>query len=817
MSNGHPVITSLLNEKPRPRPQRCPGCPYKSRTCGPKGPIDSPFVIVGESPGRQEIINGLPFVGPSGKVLAEALKDGIEPYVTNSVCCMPIAKDRDNIARAVQSCHSRLVTEISRYPRKVILALGNAAVWSLTGDYSTKISATRGHIFQSNLAEHGIVACLHPAALMRGFGSSRLFKRDIHLACDLAHTGKSPYKWIEAETILMETESDVRDLIDQAAQQEYIAADLETTGFSPRLDYILSQGFCWDPKTSYIVPPHLAHLIGDIYNPSIVPAKFIWHNGKYDTGMLWGAFKKEHSNWRLPHLRPYIRHSVATIGNRWGYQFAHCDEDTMLLSYCIDETQGIHGLEVASNDWLGAPNWKAETQEWIPKKGASYANIPPITLYLYQGKDLSNTLQLWHALRPIVASDPKLEKLYTQHLIPASYELTHLEQNGFDMDDKVIRANKFLFGWEAMCSYIEWDRLSRQVLKRPTNPNSWQQVQKLLYRGGLDIADGKILKTDKDTLRAFPNAPGVKELQAIRRRRKIISVYINGMADAKEPNGRVYSTYKLHGSVTGRLASSDPVNLQNIVRDNRIKNQFTCGPNEWLLSIDLSQAELRVLATLSKDQNLIDIFKSGTSIHKVVAKRFYGDHYDKNQYQLAKAVTFGIVYGRDAFSIAEEYQISVKAAQEYIDNWFGQFPRARQFILRCRRAPIDGVTMSTPWGRKRRFGIVGPERYHAAGNEAANFPEQSMASDITLETLYTVGPTLRSWGVQTCNIVHDDIINRLKRDKKLVKDVIELITTTMIEVPKKRGLTLVPFEADWSLGTHWGHLHHCTFGTRAAA
>lgn len=796
------------------RPSRCAKCPYKSRTCATRGPVDSPIVIVGESPGVNEIIKNAPFVGESGKVLAGALKAGIEPFYTNAFHCSPIAKDANNMQIAARACHDRLIAEIKQHPRQVILALGNPAVWSLTGNYDAKITQVRGHIFPSELATHGIVAAYHPAFLLRGGGSSRLFKRDVDLAMGLAE-GYSPYQYVETSTVLMETEGDIRDLIDMASASDlkYIAADTETTGFSARYDYILSHGFCFEPSTAYIVPPELAHLVGDMYNPSIVSARYIWHNGKYDTGMLRGAYAKEHSNWATPKLMPYElapgyapQHNVAVRGNRWGYQFAQTHEDTMLLSYSLDENGGIHGLEVLANDLLGAPHWKSAVDEWRPKKDSTYAYVPKNVLYRYQGKDLGCTLQIFNVLRPQVAAKPRLEELYTNHLLPSSETLTWVESNGVEIDPEVLSANDNSVSADIISHLKIFQDRTQEVIGIRVNPNSWQQVQKFLYRGGLDIADGKVLATDAKTLMEFPECKEVKLLQNCRETQKLHAVYIRGMAEAIEPSGRIHSTYLLHGTTTGRLASRNP-SLQNIVRDDRIKNQFRATAAHWLLSNDLSQAELRVLACLSKDPALCEIFASGVSIHPIVATKFYGPDYSEDQYQLAKAVTFGIVYGRSAASIAMEYQITVKEAQAYIDNWFRQFPDAKKFINECRMAPLQGKVLKTPWGRMRRFGIVGQERAHLAGNEAANFPEQSMASDITLEATNIIRPQLIKWGVKVINLVHDDIIKEIAQDIDLVCSTVELVHRTLKEVPIRRGLSRVPFEAEYKIGTHWGSLH----------
>lgn len=807
------------------RPRRCANCPFRTTTCGSKGPIDSPFVIVGESPGQQEVQENKPFVGPSGKVvetaIAQVLKDfpelgNVEPYYTNAFICKPRMKDFYVLQEATQCCSGRLVEEVKRYPRKVILALGNAALWGLTNDYSTRSTSARGRHYSSPLAEHGIVAAVHPAYLLRGGGSPRLFKRDVAYALDMID-GVSKYHWTDTQCIIMETEDDIRNLINEASKQEYIAADIETSSFK-YLDptgFILSQGFCWNAKEAYIVPAHLFKFLGPIYDPSVVRARYIWHNGKFDTG--WLRYEAER-NWNgYDYFLQMNKHLVAKWGPRKGYEHATCHEDTMLLSYALDEQNGIHDLETVSNDYIGAPNWKGMKDKYLPKKGASYSHIPPDTLYMYQAKDVGNTLQVFPILREEVKRDPDLEKLYTKTLMPGQELLTWVERNGFEVDREQIHWNRVRYaGGKTKTGQDSPGRIAiaeervnvwaRKVLGHNINPGSYKQVQDLLYVGGLNLLKGRIGTTDADFLeQRLPDHPVIPAIVNFREERKALGTYVEGIEKRISPDGRVHCSYPLHATTTGRLASRDP-NLQNIDRDPELKGEFLASVARWLLSVDVDQAELRSLACLSGDRALCQIFEDGIKIHPIVATEFYGARYTEDQYQLAKAITFGIVYGRTARSIALEYDIPTADAQRYIDAWFERFPGARDFIKRCRDAPRRNVTLKTPFGNKRRFGIVAPEALHLASNAAANFPHQSIASHCTLHAAITCMPQLKKWGNKIVNLVHDDIIQEIDQNVDLLHTTAEYVKKAITETPPKWGLKRVPFTASAKFGTRWGYL-----------
>src|SRR5436190_5162423 len=148
----------------------CASCPFRTATCGSKGPRNSIWAIVGESPGRDEIKEGVPFVEPSGQLLDQALDKvfrllrikPIEPFITNALMCHPQDKDVHKLVRGASSCHPRLRAELVAHPRKVVLAMGNPAAWSCTDDYSIKITQSRGTIYPSRLASAGVVAAVHP-------------------------------------------------------------------------------------------------------------------------------------------------------------------------------------------------------------------------------------------------------------------------------------------------------------------------------------------------------------------------------------------------------------------------------------------------------------------------------------------------------------------------------------------------------------------------------------------------------------------------------------------------------------------------------
>ena len=294
----------------------------------------------------------------------------------------------------------------------------------------------------------------------------------------------------------------------------------------------------------------------------------------------------------------------------------------------------------------------------------------------------------------------------------------------------------------------------------------------------------------------------------------------------------MHADYKLHGTTTGRLAGADP-NMLNQPRGPLIRTQFVAAPKRIFVEVDLNQAELRSLALMSNDPILMDIYtKNEVSIHDVTTGEFYAPKKDvlnnpevceKVRHQLmlhadvepervygeakmrGKAVNFGIVYGREAFSLSREHDVTIKEAQRWIDSWLDLYKGAAEFIDWCRRAPLENRTLITAYGRKKRPGAVGRETLRNLQNEFANFPHQSTASDILLEAAIEVQPVLAErWNAHIWNELYDAIYFEVEDNDELIAEAIAYVQGVITRVPRDRGLLRIPFLGDAKVGYTWG-------------
>ena len=678
---------------------------------------------------------------------------------------------------------------------------------------------------------------IHVAALMRGTGNFRQWKQDINYALDMGN-GSPPRHYEEPfvqvipvaprDSLNAQYVHSIMEHICHLSNE--LTGDIETTGLQfydkphwtktknnktvllpqPAAE-ILSLGItpAHDTQISYcFYPPHFKHLRKYLESKEI---KWAWHNGKFDVKFF---------------------HNLPEPIN------ARVDDDTMLLSYTLDEEGGIHDLETVGNDVLHAPDYKYMIQPYLPNKDSSYSLVPPDVLAEYQAKDTCNTARIRSIYRSRVARDPQLNTLYIKTLIPASEMLAWVESNGICVDQDRINENEKFF---REMQDTQRNKL-QQIIGPSFNPGSPQQVAHLLFRrmklpnkdkGSTgestleNLREGahKLAKIRKQSPEiANEQIQIITDILAYRKATKMFGTYVKGLRKWISSDGRIHSNYKIHGTRTGRLSSAEP-NMQNPPRLPQIRGSFVAEEGKELLEMDLSQAELRSLATVSGDPILCAIYNSGGDLHGDLAANLFDGWEQRTraakgseEYQLAyeqrvkcKNVNFGIIYGITAFGLYDQIggpTTPLEECMEMIDGWYNRYEVAGEFIGKCRGAPAKNQVMTTCFGRKKRVGLVSGSNIHHLRNEAANFPHQSIASDITLQTAIRVWKQLREWDVKIVNLVHDSIIMEvpITASDELRWRVIEYVRNEFEQVPRDWGLTRVPFVSDAEVGQRWGSL-----------
>ena len=589
----------------------------------------------------------------------------------------------------------------------------------------------------------------------------------------------------------------------------YVSVDIEARRVEWEDNRLLAIGFAVNPQHSialYNIPEDVFPVLQSIFDRTDV--QFIWHNGKFDCGRL-----------------KYLCNLTARV-----------DEDTMLQHFAqINEKRGTHGLKDLGQLYLQAPAWDDELdsikREWckVNKKKLSefmYDDIPTDVLIPYLHKDCIATFRLNQKFRELArpGSDFIYRKLIEASAAFLEIELTgmkldlaYMEELGYILDEEIDKASGHL----TEVSELIWDPqkyvedTGAKTAPSTFNPNSPKQLKWMLQRVlGYPVpsTDAILMQSLLDEVEAgVITAPLAKEfiesIGTLRKQSKYKNTYVAGMKNVVCRDGRIRSTFNLHGTETGRLSSSNP-NMQNIPRNKMIKNLIVAADGYRLVQLDYSQAELRVLAMLSEDPWLIQTYKDGKDLHDAVSIQMFGEGFDKEQRNLAKTINFGIAYGRGPSSLAEKFGVSMNEARGIVEKWFKPMPGVRAFIDARRRMPLKGEPCTTMFGRERHF-VITNEGLNHIQNEYINTPIQSIASDLTLFSLIEINKRLKEMKVDARIIisVHDSIILEVRDYEPLIAEIAVMGAEIMAEIPLKyMPECKVPFKADVETGYKWGEM-----------
>lgn len=762
------------------------------------------LMIIGESPTVQEIRKGEKMSGSGAAVLKETMqKVGLpssdkDVYYTVALkCAIPKGKNRKIPKDCYAHCHPILVREIEQVKPRLILVCGATALQTLLNTTAIKITEEYGRL-RTELGCQ-VMPIMNPGVLLHKPGDYKPFLAMIQLAAtvynggNVVDTGETTWEILDTTTKCLSLWKRMMHL-NKIGKLDYVSFDTETTGLDYRTADFLVLGICFEKNKAYIIPRAAMELVHNFLEN--VPWKCIWQNGKYDKKVLW-------------------RRGLANVS---------IDEDTMCLHYALDETSQ-HDLGYLSKVYLNAAPYKYKmNQNWKAVTLETYESFFD-ALCERVAVDVDYTLQLFYVLSEKVKEEPSLWKVYRELLIPSSNFLSRVEQNGilvdptylYQLDEKYTKLLEQIKADIQTLAEPFWDPDAYQwatgakSAPKVFNPGSPQQMSWMVFdRLKLNPRIKKGRSTDKTILTSIADPPElVKKVLEYRNVQKEHSTYVVGLLDARDEDGRVRTTFNVHVTATGRLSSKEP-NVQNQPSANgvgNIRRCFVAAQDHILAEIDYSGAELRWLGVLSKDQVLDRIFRSGRNLHVETAKMLFGEHYTKAQKIRAKALNFGIIYGRKAQSIAEEHNIPLAEAQEMMDNWFRVYPGAAKFLKWCDQQVVQGNYMESPFGRRRRFGLVSPATLDSLQNEARNFPIQSASSDLLLTVAMNCEQVLwERWQTRIINLIHDSMLLEIPADPKIVAEVGRYCNDAMITAPMKLFNIDLPFKTDYEIGRNWSDL-----------
>ena len=513
-----------------------------------------------------------------------------------------------------------------------------------------------------------------------------------------------------------------------------------------------------------------------------------------------------------PKLGQNIKYDSHVLQNA-GVQVRGYVHDTMLQSYVL-EAHKPHSLESLAQRHLGR---KGLSYEDLCGKGVhqiSFAQVEVAKAAEYSCEDSDMTLDVHRTLWPQIEPHAGLRYVYEHIEMPVALLLQRIERTGVLIDPALLAVQSRQLG-ERM---VALEREAHELAGQPFNMGSPKQIGEILFtKLGLPVkkktATG-VPSTDEEVLAELAaDYPLPAKLLEHRSLSKLKGTYTDKLPLMINPaTGRVHTNYAQAVAVTGRLASNDP-NLQNIpirtAEGRRVREAFIAPPGHVILSADYSQIELRIMAHLSDDPNLLKAFAEGMDVHRATAGEIFGAEpaaVTSEQRRYAKVINFGLIYGMSAFGLAGNLGIERSAAAAYIDRYFARYPGVKRYMDDTRASAKATGYVETVFGRRLWLPeINSPNGPRRAGSERAaiNAPMQGTAADLIKLAMIAVQRVLddEQRATRVVMQVHDELVFEVPE--------VEL-GWARVEVPRIMASVAelkVPLLAEVGVGANWDQAH----------
>ena len=599
-------------------------------------------------------------------------------------------------------------------------------------------------------------------------------------------------KTTQHEYQLVENEGELRQLCDFFLTKEFVSIDTETTSTDAISAELVGLSFSAEESKAFYVP---------------VPANY------EEALKVVQIFKPLYESDKIMKIGQNIKYDYEVL-TRYGVTIQGKMFDTMIAHYLI-QPELHHNMDYLAETLLGYQTIHIE--ELLGPKGKKKKNmrdLSPTDIYEYAAEDADITLRLKNVLEPRL-KELGVEELFWNIEMPLVRVLADMELNGVCLDTEALQDTSKIFN-ERMREY------EQEIYKEAGeefNISSPKQVGDILF-GKLQIMDkpkktktGQYV-TSEEVLQSLENkSPIVRNILNYRGMKKLLSTYIDALPKLINPRtGHIHTSFNQALTATGRLSSSDP-NLQNIpVRTDDGKEIRKCFiPEEGCLffSADYSQIELRIMAHLSEDENMMEAFREGHDIHRATAAKIWHEDIDKvtdAQRKKAKQANFGIIYGITTYGLAQRMDISNAEAKDLIQDYFRTFPKVQAYMEHAKEVARAKGYAETLFHRRRYLADINSRNATVRGfaeRNAINAPIQGTEADIIKVAMVRIWERFKKEGIRSKMIlqVHDELNFSVYPEER------EQVERIVIEEMQNAYPLNVPLIADAGWGKNWLEAH----------
>jgi DNA polymerase-1 len=585
--------------------------------------------------------------------------------------------------------------------------------------------------------------------------------------------------------------SEIEGVVKQLKNSDELCFDTETSSADPLSATLVGISLCAAAESAWYIPVNVEGAqpfdeVRDILAPLFESdAVKIAHNYKFD----------------------YI------VLSRAGVKINGPVFDTMVAAYLIDSSQRLK-MDTLSKTYLNYEPIPIEDLIGKGKGQKSMADIPYEDIASYACEDADITYRLYEILKKKLEEDDLLE-IAEKIEFPLIEVLAEMEQNGVCIDKEMLAS----FSEELTKDLEELEAEIFELTGEEFNLNSPQQLGTILF-DKMDLPAGKKTKTGQySTSESVLSKLAVEyELPSLvldyRSLNKLLSTYVDALPKLINPEtGRIHTDFNQTVAATGRLSSSNP-NLQNIPirtkRGREIRKAFIPKEGYKMLAADYSQVELRVIASISGDENMIEAFKNGEDIHSRTAKEIFNldsiDDVTPDHRRKAKEVNFGIPYGVSAYGLASRLGISNNEGKEMIDQYFERFPGIQKYIDETIQFAKEHEYVSTLLGRRRYIPDINSRNWNVRGfaeRMAINMPIQGTAADIIKLAMIHIQAFIKEENLKSRMLlqVHDELIFDIAPDEE------ETVPDKFKELMENAYELDVPLDVDMGLADNWLDAH----------